>query len=145
MVHLKSVHFKKPVTRSSFVSKNVAIFVVVTLKMTTLFERNEDLITGFLKWTDFRYQTKNKSKLLKKVGYISHSGHICSTCTCRLCQSFMDVWWCEWFLQILTRYIYVYEKCLNRTISVWISNWGLTSWYYRKKKNLSYNDVYHIV
>ena len=33
---LKSVHFKKPV-------------VVVILKMTTLFERNEDRVTGFLK------------------------------------------------------------------------------------------------
>ena len=32
---LKSVHFKKPVTRSSFLSKSVVIFVVVILKMTT--------------------------------------------------------------------------------------------------------------
>ena len=39
---LKSVHIKKPVTRSSFLSKSVVIFVVVILKMTTLFERNED-------------------------------------------------------------------------------------------------------
>ena len=46
---LKSVHFKKPVTRSSFLSKSVVIFVVVILKMTTLFERNEDRVTGFLK------------------------------------------------------------------------------------------------
>ena len=50
---LKSVHFKKPVTRSSFLSKRVVIFVVVILKMTTLFERNEDRVTGFLKWMDF--------------------------------------------------------------------------------------------
>ena len=33
---LKSVHFKKPVTRSSFLSTIVVIFVVVTLKMKTL-------------------------------------------------------------------------------------------------------------
>ena len=46
---LKSVHFKKAVTRSSFLSKSVVIFVVVILKMTTLFERNEDRVTGFLK------------------------------------------------------------------------------------------------
>ena len=46
---LKSVHFKKPVTQSSFLSKSVVIFVVVILKMTTLFERNEDRVTGFLK------------------------------------------------------------------------------------------------
>ena len=51
---IKSVHFKKPVTRSSFLSKRVFIFVVVILKMTTLFERNEDRVTGFLKLTDFR-------------------------------------------------------------------------------------------
>ena len=44
---LKSVHFKKPVTRSSFISKSVVILVVVLLKMTTLFERNEDSVTGF--------------------------------------------------------------------------------------------------
>ena len=50
---LKSVHSKKPVTQSSFLSKSVVIFVVVILKMTTLFERNEDGVTGFLKWTDF--------------------------------------------------------------------------------------------
>ena len=46
---IKSVHFKKPVTQSSFLSKSVVIFVVVTLKMTTLFERNEGCVTGFLK------------------------------------------------------------------------------------------------
>ena len=39
---LKSVHFKKPVTQSSFLSKSVVIFVVVILKMTTLFEKNEE-------------------------------------------------------------------------------------------------------
>ena len=46
---LKSVHFKKPVTQSSILSKSVVIFVVVILKMTTLFERNEDCVTGSLK------------------------------------------------------------------------------------------------
>ena len=46
---LKFVHFKNPVTRSSFLSKSVVIFVVVILKMTTLFGRNEDRVTGFLK------------------------------------------------------------------------------------------------
>ena len=46
---LKSVHFKKPVMRSSFLPKSVVIFVVVILKMTTLFERNEDRVAGFLK------------------------------------------------------------------------------------------------
>ena len=46
---VKSVHFKKPVTRSSFLSKSVVIFNITTTKMTTLFERNEDRVTGFLK------------------------------------------------------------------------------------------------
>ena len=50
---LKSVHFKKPVTRSSFLSKSVVIFNITTTNMTTLFERNENRVTGFLKWTDF--------------------------------------------------------------------------------------------
>ena len=53
---LKSVHFKKPVTWSSFLTKSVVIFVVVILKMTTSFGRNEDRVTGFLKWTDFNHQ-----------------------------------------------------------------------------------------
>ena len=52
---LKSVHFKKPVARSSFLSKSVVIFVVVILKVTTLFKRNEDRVTDFLKWTDFSW------------------------------------------------------------------------------------------
>ena len=47
---LKSVHYKKPVTGSSFLSKSVVIFVVVILT----FKRNEDRVTGFIKWTDFR-------------------------------------------------------------------------------------------
>ena len=51
---LKSVHFKKPVTRSSFLSKSVVIFNITTTNMITLFERNEDPVTGVLKWTDFR-------------------------------------------------------------------------------------------
>jgi hypothetical protein len=46
---IKSVHFKKPVTQSSLLSKSVVICVVVILKMTTLLERNEDRLTGFLK------------------------------------------------------------------------------------------------
>ena len=46
---LKSVHFKKPVMRSSFLSKSVVIFNITTTNMTTLFERNEDRVTGFLK------------------------------------------------------------------------------------------------
>ena len=43
---LKSVHFKKPVTGSSFLSKSVVIFNITTTNMTTLFERNEDGVTG---------------------------------------------------------------------------------------------------
>ena len=46
---LKSVHFKKPVMRSSFLSKSVVIFNITTTNMTTLFERNEDRVTGFLR------------------------------------------------------------------------------------------------
>ena len=46
---LKSVHFQKPVTRSSFLSKSVVIFNITITNMTTLFERNEDRVTGFLK------------------------------------------------------------------------------------------------
>ena len=46
---LKSVHFKKPVTRFSFLPKSVVIFNITTTNMTTLFERNEDHVTGFLK------------------------------------------------------------------------------------------------
>ena len=42
---LKSVHFKKPV----FLSKSVVIFKIKTTNMTTLFERTEDRVTGFLK------------------------------------------------------------------------------------------------
>ena len=50
---IKSVHFKKPVARSLFLLKSVVIFNITTTNMTTLFERNEDCVTGFLKWTDF--------------------------------------------------------------------------------------------
>ena len=46
---LKSVHFRKPVTRFSFLSKSVVIFNITITNMTTLFERNEDRVTGFLK------------------------------------------------------------------------------------------------
>ena len=35
---LKSVRFKKPVTRSSFLSKSVVIFNITITNMTTLFE-----------------------------------------------------------------------------------------------------------
>ena len=52
IVSLKSFHFKKPVRRSSFLSKSVVIFtdfVLISAKMTTLFERNEDRVSGFLK------------------------------------------------------------------------------------------------
>ena len=48
-IGLKSVDFLKPVTQSLFLSKSVVIFVIVILKMITLFERNEDCVTGFLK------------------------------------------------------------------------------------------------
>ena len=41
---LKSVHFEKPVTRSSFLSKSVVIFNITTTNLTTLFERNEDRV-----------------------------------------------------------------------------------------------------
>ena len=57
LILLKFVHFRKPLTRSSFLSKSVVIFAEIktkSVKMTTLFERNEDRVTGFLKWTDFR-------------------------------------------------------------------------------------------
>ena len=52
-IELKSVHFKKPVTRFSFLSKSVVTFNIITTNMTTIFARNEDRVTGFLKWTDF--------------------------------------------------------------------------------------------
>ena len=72
-VQLKSVHFKKPLTRSSFLSKSVVIFAEIktkSVKMTTLFERNEDRVTGFLKWTvfnPFKKKKRNWQKVLKKV------------------------------------------------------------------------------
>ena len=50
--NLKSVHFKKIVTRSSFLAKSVVIFadfVLIPAKMTKLFARNEDRVTDFLK------------------------------------------------------------------------------------------------
>ena len=49
---IKSVHFKKSVTRSSFLAKSVVIFadfVLIPAKMTTLFARNDDRVTDFLK------------------------------------------------------------------------------------------------
>jgi hypothetical protein len=48
-ISLKSVHFKKLVTQSSFLSKSVVIFNITTTNMITLFEINEDRVTGFLK------------------------------------------------------------------------------------------------
>ena len=39
--NLKSIHFKKPVTRSSFLPKSVVIFNITTKNMTTLLVRNE--------------------------------------------------------------------------------------------------------
>ena len=67
---LKSVHFKKPLNRSSFLSKSVVIFVVVILKMITLFERNEDLVTGFLKWTDFSVRVWSRGNTLQEGPYL---------------------------------------------------------------------------
>ena len=49
---LKFVHFKNPVMRSSFLAKSVVIVTEIktkSAKMTTLFARNEDCVTGFLK------------------------------------------------------------------------------------------------
>ena len=48
---LKSVHFKKSVTRSSFLAKSVIFAGIKTksAKMTTIFARNEDRVTDFLK------------------------------------------------------------------------------------------------
>ena len=66
---LKSVHFKKPVTRSSFLSKSVvifAVFVLISAKMTTRFERNEDRVTDFLKWMDFSWHELSSWGSLKK-------------------------------------------------------------------------------
>jgi hypothetical protein len=56
---LKSVH-----TRSSFLSKSVVIFTDFVLISATLFERNEDRVSGFLKWTDFSLILQNKSNFL---------------------------------------------------------------------------------
>ena len=48
VVALKSIHFKKPVTRSSFLSRSVVINLTTT-NTTTLFERHEDRVTAILK------------------------------------------------------------------------------------------------
>ena len=53
---LKSVHFNKPVTQISFLSK-CRHFLWNQLKLHWKwqhFERNEIHVTGFLKWTDFK-------------------------------------------------------------------------------------------
>ena len=48
--NLKSVHFKKPLKRSSFLSKSVVIFTdFVLISAKALLERNEDRVTGSLK------------------------------------------------------------------------------------------------
>ena len=69
--HIKSVHFT--VTRSSICSKIVVIFVVVTLKMTTLFERNEDRVTGFLKWADFSFFNVSSTYLIQIFALVESS------------------------------------------------------------------------
>ena len=61
---LKSVHFKNTVTRSSFHSKLWPFSIIHQLKSKqsqlnyywkrSYFEWNEDLVTVFLKWTDFK-------------------------------------------------------------------------------------------
>ena len=53
---LKSVHFKKPVTRISFLSKVLSFSLKSKqsyIENDNAFERNEICVTGFLKWTDF--------------------------------------------------------------------------------------------
>ena len=58
---IKSIHFKRSVTRFSFLAKSVVIFsdfVLISVKMTTLFARNENRGTDFLKWMDFKCWTK---------------------------------------------------------------------------------------
>ena len=51
MKYLKSVHFKETVARSSFLSK--LWYFLICIEKYHNFERNEDLATVFLKWTDF--------------------------------------------------------------------------------------------
>ena len=60
---LKSVHFKTPVARSSFLSKSLSVSIQHQLNQNKVswcciendndFEKNEDRATGLLKWTDF--------------------------------------------------------------------------------------------
>ena len=53
---LKSVHFKKTVAQSSFLSKVLSFLLKSKQsqrKWQNAFERNEDCATVFLKWTDF--------------------------------------------------------------------------------------------
>ena len=53
---LKSVHFKKPVTRISFLSKVLSFSLKSKqsyIENDNAFERNKIRVTGFLKWTDF--------------------------------------------------------------------------------------------
>ena len=52
---LKSVHFKKPVAQSSFLSKVLSFLLKAkqSQRKWNTFERNENCATVFLKWTDF--------------------------------------------------------------------------------------------
>ena len=52
---LKSIHFKKTVGQSSFLSKVMSFSLCFEFsKNDNTFERNEDCTNVFLKWTDFR-------------------------------------------------------------------------------------------
>ena len=65
LMSIKSVHFKNPVMRSSFLSKSLSFTIQHQLNQNKVswcniniendnnFERNEDRTTVFLKWTDF--------------------------------------------------------------------------------------------
>ena len=70
LMSIKSVHFKNPVMRSSFLSKSLSFTIQHQLNQNKFsengnsferndretekaFERNKCCITGFLKWTDF--------------------------------------------------------------------------------------------
>ena len=73
---LKSVHFKKTVAQSSFLSKVLSFLLTLFWfqQNDNTFERNEDCATVFLKWTDFKYifnlnELKNNKFLLIKIKY----------------------------------------------------------------------------
>ena len=73
---VKSVHFKKPLTRISFLSK-CCHFLWNQRKLYWKwqhFERNEIRVTGFLKWTDFStawlwWKMRGKGQLISKCPY----------------------------------------------------------------------------